>query len=79
MRNPYNVKLDRLITHFPQSHQFIMDELELGARVAMALHKEDQAWWEVVGNTMISEFMDANFSKGCGGFNLASGLPTDHA
>jgi len=79
MRNPYNAKLDRLMYHGPQSHQFIMDEVELGARAAMALDEEDQAWWEIVGNAMITEFMNGHLSKSSGGLRFALGQPTHHA
>lgn len=59
MKNSYDVKLDRLITHNSINsnysngfHDFIMDELELGARVAIALDEEDQAWWNVIGDQL---------------------------
>lgn len=70
MINQYNHKLDRLITHnsvtsnYSNSfHDFIMDELELGARVALAINEPEQAWWEIVGNQMYTEYM-SDSSKG---------------
>lgn len=46
MRNCYNAKLDRMIDHdFPRSHDFLMDEIELGARVALAIGDPEQWIW----------------------------------
>lgn len=62
MNSKYDAKLDRLITHNGVRgmygngfHDFMMDELELGARVAMALQEEDQAWWLLIGTPMLKE------------------------
>ena len=80
MRNQYNRKLDRLITHNTAlgsyghgMHDFIMDELELGARVAMAFDEEEQAWWEIVGNKLIAELMYGDRSDSNRGFSLPGG------
>ena len=35
--------------------QFELDELELGARAAMALDDPDQAWWETIGRQRLKE------------------------
>lgn len=62
MINRYDRKLDRLITHNSVTssysngmHDFIMDEMELGARVALALGEEDQAWWVLIGDDLARE------------------------
>jgi len=53
--NTYDRRLDRLVGHdYPGVHtrgfvQYELDELELGARAAMAIDDPEQAWWEVVG------------------------------
>lgn len=57
----YNKKLDRLITHdFPGvhsngMHDFVMDEIELGARVAILISDPEQAWWELIGDNLAKE------------------------
>jgi hypothetical protein len=33
--------------------QWELDELELGARVAMLLDDPEQAWWETIGQTLL--------------------------
>ena len=60
--NRYNVKLDRLVSHHGVvgqcgngMHNFVIDEIELGARVALALDAEDQAWWLLIGTPMLLE------------------------
>lgn len=35
--------------------RFEDDERELGARVALLLDTEDQAWWELIGNALLAE------------------------
>lgn len=58
----YNKKLDRSIGHdYPGvcgngMHNFIMDEIELGARVAILIDDPDgdQWWWELIGNKELS-------------------------
>lgn len=56
----YNRTLDRMTGHdYPgvRSHGFVrweIDELELGARVAIALDDPEQAWWEqLIGTPML--------------------------
>lgn len=52
---------DRMVGHDypwvcgPGMHDFTLTELELGARVAMALDTEDQAWWELIGNRLLEQ------------------------
>lgn len=59
--NSYDRKLDRIIghdypgTHHQGLHDFIMDELELGARVAMAFDDPTQTWWEIEGRVLYAE------------------------
>lgn len=60
MTSKYDVKFDRLVTHnsvysnYSSSfHDFVMDELELGARVAIALDAEDQTWWVLIGDPLL--------------------------
>lgn len=36
-------------------HNFIIDEIELGARVALALDEEDQWWWEIHREEIFAE------------------------
>lgn len=49
----YDRTTDRTVGHdYPGSHgqgihQFLLDEMELGARAAMALDDPEQAWWEI--------------------------------
>lgn len=62
----YDAQLDRLITHNSVNsnfgrgfHNFIIDEIELGARVAIALDEEDQWFWvlyaDEVGSVLSTE------------------------
>jgi hypothetical protein len=52
---------DRLIGHdYPGVRssgfvQYELDELELGARVAMAIDDPEQAWWEIIGRQRLKE------------------------
>lgn len=39
--------------HGPGMHDFTLHEVELGARVALLLDTENQAWWELIGNKML--------------------------
>lgn len=49
----YDRRLDRLISHdYPGlhgagMHNFVMDEIELGARVALTIADPEQWWWEI--------------------------------
>jgi len=36
-------------------HDFMLDEIELGARVALALDEEDQWWWEIYHEKICAE------------------------
>lgn len=51
----YDPKRDVMTGHdFPGvvghgMHDYAMDEIEVGARVAQALSDPDQAWWETIG------------------------------
>lgn len=49
----YNPHTDRLTGHWRGVStgwlQFELDELELGARAALTLDEEDQAWWLLIG------------------------------
>lgn len=55
----YKRVLDRMVGHdYPGVYsqgfvQFEIDELELGARVAMAIDDPEQAWWEIIGTPML--------------------------
>lgn len=57
----YNRTLDRMTGHdYPgvHTHGFVnweIDEIELGARVAMALDDPEQAWWELIGTPTLRE------------------------
>jgi hypothetical protein len=60
--NRYDARLDRLITHDGAVAcrgngmiGFVLDEMELGARVALALDESDQWWWELIGNRLAVE------------------------
>lgn len=71
MTSSYNRKLDRLITHNSVTgsyghgmHDFIIDEIELGARAALTIGDPEQAWWEVVGNKKLVELMNGDSSQG---------------
>lgn len=67
--NTYNRRLDRLITHdWPGTHgnhmvNFVMDEIELGARVALAIDDPEQWWWELIGNDLLEADMWEFFSE----------------
>jgi hypothetical protein len=56
----YNRRLDRMIGHdFPGvcghgMHDFMVDEIEFGARATMALGDPDQAWWKLIGNDLLA-------------------------
>lgn len=55
----YNRTLDRMTGHdYPgvRSPGFVrweIDEIELGARVAICLDDPEQAWWELIGTPML--------------------------
>jgi hypothetical protein len=55
----YDYRNDRMVGHdYPGVHgsgfvQWELDELELGARVAMLLDDPEQAWWETIGQTLL--------------------------
>jgi hypothetical protein len=62
----YDGRTDRLTGHdFPGAvgrgmHDFMLDEIEFGARVAMALDDPDQWWWELIGHDLrIADMYDA--------------------
>ena len=45
---------DRMVGHDPLTgdfssdfHQFVLDEMELGARVAIMINDPEQWWWEI--------------------------------
>lgn len=64
----YNRTIDRMLGHdYPGVYgngfvQWELDELELGARVAMAIDDPEQAWWEIIGFPMLRkmEYEEAN-------------------
>lgn len=66
---PYNRTLDRVTGHdYPgvRSQGFVrweIDELELGARVAMALDDPEQAWWELIGTPMLKREYEAEINS----------------
>jgi hypothetical protein len=56
----YNRKLDRMCGHGGPglSAGFVrweQDEIELGARVAMALDDPEQWWWELIGHPALEK------------------------
>jgi hypothetical protein len=52
---------DRMVGHdFPAvcgsgMHDFTLTEIEVGARVALALDTPEQAWWELIGFPQLRE------------------------
>jgi hypothetical protein len=35
-------------------HDYMLDEIEFGARATMALNDPDQSWWELIGNDLLA-------------------------
>lgn len=81
----YNRTLDRMIGHdYPgvYSHGFVdweIDELELGARAAMAIDDPEQAWWEIIGTPMLKRMADeeANNSRNSNDVGMG-GISPEH-
>lgn len=54
-------RTDRMLGHDypgvrgPGFVQWEIDELELGARVALMLDDPEQAWWETIGRALLDE------------------------
>lgn len=61
MSYSYDKTRDRMIGHdYPGVHgngfwRWELDELELGARAAIALDDPEQWWWELIGNRLLEQ------------------------
>ncbi len=57
---------DRMVGHDypavcgPGMHHFMLTELEVGARAALALDDPEQAWWELIGNRLLEQELAAD-------------------
>lgn len=66
MTSYYRADLDRVVTHdYPGvhgagMHQFILDEIEVGARAALALGDPEQAWWCLNADAVAAELAALN-------------------
>ena len=54
MSYKYDRLHDRMVGHYPLTgalshgfHQFVLDEMEIGALAALAINDPEQWWWEI--------------------------------
>jgi hypothetical protein len=45
-------------------HQFMLDEIEFGARVTLAFNDPEQWWWEIIGNAQLDAEIAAEKAAG---------------